>query len=213
MTVVVETPEGLKTGSVVRQVTVNKEPEILGSSSVDIATKGEAVVVDLGFRGKLFVLNSYSSGGDSMAYVFWDAFPAPPSIGQGVTTPPGVRYYRSLKNKKAELPVDYSLLMVTFTDPLKPETATLVKAWGAGNSKSSEVNRLEDVFGQGVKIQKIVIETTTDPVTWSIEKHLPWIFANWPNTAGSPDTIHVSTPNQKTSFRLNQGLFVWRKKW
>ena len=58
MTVTVETPEGIKTGSAVREASRYTEPSILpdqGGTFYNI-TKGEAVVVDLGQRGVLFVL-------------------------------------------------------------------------------------------------------------------------------------------------------------
>jgi hypothetical protein len=45
-----------------------------------------------------------------------------------------------------------------------------------------------------------------------MERHLPWIFTNWPMTAGWPDTLDIPTPDQKTSFQLDLGSFVWGKK-
>ncbi len=58
VTVEIETPEGIKIGSAVREVGAYTEPSILpdqGGTSYNI-TKGEAVVIDLGQRGVVFAL-------------------------------------------------------------------------------------------------------------------------------------------------------------
>src|SRR5689334_19573264 len=58
VTVTVETPEGIKTGSAVREASMYHETSILpdqGGTFYNIA-KGQAVAVDLGKRGVLFVL-------------------------------------------------------------------------------------------------------------------------------------------------------------
>ena len=57
MTVTVETPEGIKTGSAVREVHVRTEPDILPeAATMHFSVKGEAVVVDLGHGKYLFAV-------------------------------------------------------------------------------------------------------------------------------------------------------------
>lgn len=57
LTLAVNTPEGIKTGSGVIEVTYAKAVRLLGSSAeITTGVKGEAVVVDLGKRGILFAL-------------------------------------------------------------------------------------------------------------------------------------------------------------
>ena len=208
MTVVVETPEGLKTGSVVREVSVGSEPAFLGTSGGGSASaKGEAVVVDLGKRGKLFVLNDYPYVESSMYRIFWDAFPI--AEGRIALTPKGIRYYRSLKNKKAILSADYNLLMVTFMDLTKPETVTVVRAQHVKNdNKIYIIDQFQKNFGTGVRLKEIILETTEEPVTWQIDKTLPWIFNAWPQSHGTPDTLHATTINKEKTFELSQTLFT-----
>lgn len=52
MTVTVETPEGVKTGSAVREVYSRTDPALLVNNGTHtILAKGDAVVIDLGSRG------------------------------------------------------------------------------------------------------------------------------------------------------------------
>src|SRR4051812_10059597 len=64
MTVTVETPEGIKTGSAVRAVTVHLVPRLSLEVHPTIEVKGEAVAVDLGRRGVLFALMRGGLRGD-----------------------------------------------------------------------------------------------------------------------------------------------------
>src|SRR4051812_15423843 len=65
MTVTVTTPEGDKTGSAVREVSVTHGLHLTPEMQPAVHLKGEAVVVDLGSRGVLFaLLNGYYLGSD-----------------------------------------------------------------------------------------------------------------------------------------------------
>jgi hypothetical protein len=74
VTVEIETPEGIKTGSAVREVFIQRQPE-LPESGPDIKPKGEAVVIDLGKRGVVFALTSF----DDYRTIF-KVFPGPPGL-------------------------------------------------------------------------------------------------------------------------------------
>ena len=77
VTVEVETPEGIKTGSAVRQIDLKTEKNLIRTSGkgVNARVKGEAVAVDLGERGILFsILNN--DGFDNLRMVK-EAFPMP----------------------------------------------------------------------------------------------------------------------------------------
>jgi hypothetical protein len=95
MTVEVETPEGLKTGSAVREVNVViAHPDIQGMNGTRAFVKGEAVVVDLGKRGVLFaLLKGFKYSYDHDYQVVFEAFPGPPGL-----TEEGLNYYTHLKN-------------------------------------------------------------------------------------------------------------------
>ncbi|MBB4287222.1 hypothetical protein [Roseospira goensis] len=174
ITVTVDTPEGLRSGSAVRELS-NMErlfywPE--GGNPADI--RGEAVVVDLGARGLLFALISDISEDE-----FYQAFPVPD--GHGATTTEGIRYYKSLgTGQRAALDPDrypgYPR-MVTFDDLSDPMSVRLV--YGIPHHTRTDldtrVNDFEDVFGAGVQLQGAVVETTDDPVTWRMRDILPWL--------------------------------------
>lgn len=156
ITVNVDTPEGIKSGSAVREVSAHSDrPYNLAKAT----TKGEAVVVDLGERGTLFAIMDY----DGAYQVVFKAFPN----AAGGLTPDGIRYYSALKNAKAELipgEIPEFARLVTFTDLKNPKTV-----------KGVDYRHLDKTFGQGVKIKSVTIEMTNDAVTWGIEKWLTWL--------------------------------------
>lgn len=182
MTVSVETPEGVKKGYAVRQISVSdskilsviKLPEMTNAAKV----RGEAVVVDLGDRGKLFAL---LRGGrfnyeNDQAIVFYN-------LGGGT----GVKGIRELKRLEKHKPVtldytDYPYL-VTFKDINDPNSVALAMEMKdiSGSARIQLVpkkDHFEELFGQGVKLRSITIEMTDEPVTWNIEQHIPWLHTH-----------------------------------
>lgn len=173
MTVNVETPEGIKSGSAVREVKIhwknigwdeiNQEPHYSEKIKID----GEAVVVDLGERGKLFVLANDKSYTDAI-----NAFNIP-KYADIEKLPAG---------SKAEFDTSKypgSPMMVTFADLSDPKTVTAALIWSK-NKQGQYVlkdNYMEKLFGPGVHLKNIEIEMTDDPVTWDIKskKILPWL--------------------------------------
>ncbi len=156
MTVVVETPEGIKTGSAVREVS-NSTSSIkldLPQATNAPAVKGEAVVVDLGKRGVLFGLISPDSYDE-----LYSAFPI-----KMPSTAEGIRYYNSLPiGAKAILP-NNKLWLVTFRNINDPQSI-----------KTVAPEKLSEFFGENVMLKEIIIELTQNPVTWgSVENYLPW---------------------------------------
>ncbi len=156
ITVSVDTPEGLKTGSAVRQVMVNASKPLidLPEATSHKESKGEAVVVDLGERGVLFALTSFDD-----YQVVLSAFPSPYGL-----TPDGVRYYSQLKNVRAVLKPEQYPRFVKFRDIKDPKTVEAV-----------DPNNLVASFDEGVRLKEVIIEMTDEPVTWGIEKWLPWL--------------------------------------
>lgn len=184
MTVTVETPEGIRSGSAVREVSnaISNPgldcPECGNAPSIE----GEAVVVDLGQRGVLFALLRGNPwlGEDYAKGVVFHIFP----YSGGYSTVEGIRHYSTLKEGKATLkPYQYPML-VTFTDRDDPKSvkAVLDMAYRENSKRMPEdiilkQDHFEELFGPGVKLKEITIEMTDDPVTLSIEKFLPWLRA------------------------------------
>jgi hypothetical protein len=182
MTVEVETPEGIKSGSTVREVTIQDLAEPTNPSMGGFRTKvkGEAVVVDLGPRGVLFaLLNGYAFGPDYAWQIVFHAFPMPGKPpGAGGATPEGLEYYSHLKAKTV-LPPSLYPMMVTFADLKEPKTVKSVydMHWNGRYPMHYETtaDRFEETFGQGIRLKSIEIEMADESITQGIEKKLVWL--------------------------------------
>lgn len=158
ITVEVETPEGIKTGSAIREIHAISSIKIGDTGGGAAGVKGEAVVVDLGERGALF-----ATIGEDFGYsVMFKAFP----YSKGGLTKEGMEYYSSLKDAKANLlEIEALPRFVKFRTLNDPLSVKLV-----------DIHDLAKDFGEGVKIKEVTIETTTEPVTWGlVERFLPWL--------------------------------------
>ncbi len=215
MTVTVETPEGIKTGSAVREISNSASSiEIFDLPEVTNPAKviGEAVVVDLGSRGKLFaLLKGYKSGWNYADGILYQTFPGPPS-----SRPKGIKFYSELKNAKATLtPTNYPIL-VAFTDLNDPRSAKPALEMEVINDPPIELSikadNFEELFGAGVKLKEISIEMTDEPVTWEIEESLPWLPARkgMRGTFGSPPD---DPTKDDTGLFLTGGQFSRGKLW
>ena len=169
MTVTVETPEGIKTGYAVREVNVQLTPRVLPEvRGIEYSIKGEAVAVDLGDRGVLFALLSSETVWDHAEYLVPRSFPANhyKDIPGGSRGRKHVRFYQDLaKTKnKATLKFDEYPMFVRFKDIADPKTVEKVDA-----------TNLVASFGEGVTLQNIQIEMTSEEVTVGMAKLLPWL--------------------------------------
>ena len=175
MTVVVETPEGIKTGSAVREVSVEIRRKGFHPEAPGIIHKvaGEAVVVDLGKRGVLFaLLKGYPRGEDYAKSIVFTAFPGPPGL-----TEKGIAYYSRLKDEKKVLEPALYPMLITFTDRNDPKTVTeVLEMKRSGSSPRAPYiigsDRFGALFGEGVSLKEITIEMTNEPVTVGIERWL-----------------------------------------
>ncbi|MFL6844355.1 MAG: hypothetical protein ACJ8ER_05695 [Allosphingosinicella sp.] len=172
MTVEVDTPEGVKSGSSVIESIITQGQRFGDSSGISYAVKGEAVTVDLGGGQMLFVLLSGRdmAPADFQASLFHNALE-----GGAVATPPLPRKYaaqewreeREAANSIRPVVVlnwnDYPT-MVRFTDLEDPKTLTVVSPADLSNE-----------FGNGVSIRRITIAVTDDPITDEIRNRLKWL--------------------------------------
>ena len=160
VTVAVETPEGLKVGSAVREAGMYHEERILpgqGGTTYNVL-KGEAVVVNLEKRGVLFFLIGLRGHQSEAEMIF-----------------------ANMGNKnKIMLTQDQYGDFVRFRDMNDPKTIENV-------CKQEDLNKIkrahpyrsvvsfEDAFGSSVSVRGISVEITDHLVTWKIEKYLPWL--------------------------------------
>lgn len=165
ITVEIETPEGIKSGYAIREVTAVMQPQITPETQpVNYGVIGEAVVIDLGDRGVVFALLGYTE--------VFKAFPIHPK-----TTEELIKYYSNLPAGKKAVLTNAHPQIVTFTDINDPLTVKMVlgSRFNVEKQDIDPVNDFEALLGQGVKLKQVLIEITDEPVTWKIDKILPWL--------------------------------------
>lgn len=165
MTVEVETPGGVATGSSVIQVDiteVGKGPLKLPDASGTSRLLGEAAAVELPGGKVLFALLEKPGGvGDLELFPVYAFKP---------TLPPGnYPFIQRAKNMKeirrvGVLPRDSYPYLVTFGDVTDPTTIQRV-----------DPDDLAATFGEGVSVRRITIQMTNDPISTGISRRLPWL--------------------------------------
>lgn len=182
------TPDGLKSGSSVVEVSYQKSLGLLPDSRgkhVD-SLRGEAVYVDLGGGKNLFVtLGSLYSNRPSLGWLHVNPFREPDEYKKmsGSLDPIWlpIKLFRLGRSEGKELEmctrvsslygsapetVDLNNLptLVTFTDLLRPETARAVNPYDLSTN-----------FGVGYSLVA-KIEVSNAPITQTIETILPWLL-------------------------------------
>ena len=188
ITVEVETPDGLKTGSSVIESTITKGPRMGDSSGISSGLKGQAVAVDLGHGRILFATLADQRGSpDYHAHVFNEALthgaeasPAMPRLYKAWEWAEERRTARRLKPTLTLPPEDYPPLG-RFRDRHDPKSVELIAP-----------EDLSRVYGAGVRLRRITLAVTDDQVTTGMEKWLPSFgpetgFTQWIRTLNYGD--------------------------
>jgi hypothetical protein len=160
MTVEVETPEGIKTGSAIHEIS-NSSSSVkilaLPESGNPAKFRGEAVVIDMG-KDKPPLFAALSSNPER---IFYNTFPPPKG---GATTLGGIKYYKNLKvgEKRTIDSKDYPQF-ISFKSRNDPKT---IRTFGA--------SELEGIYGEKYAIKNIHIEISNAPISFGlIDKYLP----------------------------------------
>lgn len=172
LTVEVETHEGLRSGASVIEVRQNigRSGSSPLHSQIYRHAKGEAVAVDLPGGKTLFALLRSDSDVEWAAQVM---HLLAPQI-QGETSQDSFDNVLLIKGK-VEVPRTFPRvawiptrsaypMMVVFGDPTDPTSVTKV-----------DPDDLAATFGEGVKLKRVTVELTDDPVSTGIEKRLAWL--------------------------------------
>jgi len=164
LTIEVETPDGLKTGSSVIESRLRTEPPILPNTGAVTSLHGDAVFVDLG-NGKNVV--GLLALGDPAQYVDGPVRLAINAFGIPNCGKPFCQWKQIAETTGArDLPLNLVPTLVSFGAVSDPKTARVVRP-----------QELEDVFGPGYHFKRAWIEMTNDPITRSITKHLQFYDA------------------------------------
>ena len=172
LTVDVDTPQGLRSGSSVLEARIRQSgknslltPEARG---VRTDLKGEAVTVEMPDGRLLFALLRRPGGyAGQIVGLFNYVTPLPKFEGEYAS----VRRVEYLKEHGGAgvVPPERYPMLVTFDDINDP---TSIREVDPGDLAAS--------FGEGVSLRSIRVAITDDEVTTGIEKHLKWL----PNTHG-----------------------------
>ncbi|MBX7526635.1 hypothetical protein [Qipengyuania vesicularis] len=171
LTVEVDTPEGLKTGSSVIEVEqrLGRAGGSPAHSAIRRRARGEAVAIELPGDRTLFALLRSEDSADWAAYVVQAVSPTirgEPWEEQfdnmlqlrGERIVP--RYFkRMVRGRSSGYP-----LLVTFTDLDEPSSLQLV-----------DPDDLATTFGEDTSISRVTVQMTEDPVTTGIEQRLRWL--------------------------------------
>lgn len=179
MTIEVETPEGIKTGSAVREIKLQGQPELMsGRSVVAKLVKGEAVVVDLGERGEVFAI--LDAGGDSL-WSFFQAFPS--GCQGGDVSHCGIDYYSNLSaGRSAILARELYPNFVSFDDVNDPSSARYAlelvscsELGKNGHGRCLKKDNFREIWGNGVLLKSVQMTITQEAVSSVVIKYLPWL--------------------------------------
>jgi hypothetical protein len=167
LTIEVDTPQGLRTGSSVIEVSAGEVGTTLGGAGVEV--RGEAAAVDLPGGQTLFALLRSDAGFDWAGGVMFFVTPVPANvsadeeIGRHVEAVHNNRKLNVLPRMKpgaynVDPPVSAYPMMVRFRDSADPVSVEKVNP-----------DNLASSFGAGVKLRRITVQVTDDAVTRLID--------------------------------------------
>lgn len=161
MTVEVDTPEGLRTGSSVYQVSAwNTGSMLPDANKRQRQVKGEAVFVALPHGQNLFVLRkTFTALGDLAELSMLALDPA--YANDFVESAYRIKHRQGVRTKAVVRP-GFNPKLVTFRNITDPRTVEQVNA-----------SHLDASFGKGISLRRITVQLTEDRVTWGLQDILP----------------------------------------
>ncbi len=203
LTVEVDTPEGLRTGSSVIEVATRTVRPGSNPSGIAVSFKvrGEAAAVDLGERGVLFALLKSEGTNEWAARIMM--LLSPKYAGEGfIERFDNMHDLVGVIELPRTFPRDGHLrersaypMLVTFGDLADPTSVARV-----------DPDDLAASFGEGVSLRRITVEMTDDPVTTGIEQWLGWLPDTY-TTMLDGNQIRTLEALNKLANSLSQGDF------
>lgn len=179
LTVEVDTPAGLKSGSSVIEVRAVKNPDWLTPEGrgYRYSFKGEAVAVDLPGGRVLFALVKSDSGASDASEYPWFAFDE-----RLKDTRDPLAQMQRMRGWRGQAAAMTKKKDTDAADPAKsaPELPMLVTFGDIkdpASVKRVDPEALDAAFGARVKLKAITVEITDDAVTTGIGKRLGWLEA------------------------------------
>ncbi len=183
LTVEVETPNGIKTGSAVSESRYGWQPKLLSNTTLRNSFTGEATFIDLG-NGKNVIITLKSDEKRSKAsadglYLPMRVFPLAPH--DKVKTRQDIK--RAKNQGKVDVPLDRLPMLITFKDINDPKSV-----------ERAHPGDLQATFGQGFALKRVTIEMSDKPVLATIETKLPWLKGFRSQDHMEPGETIQSTP-------------------
>jgi hypothetical protein len=193
LTVEVETPQGVRSGSSVIESSAS-ESNGLNGSQVHSELHGEAVAIDMPDGGTLFALLDAGEGTAPFASAAYNQI-MPESIKKN---PDWKIRDDALASQTvaADVPPKYFPIFVRFTDIKNP--ASVVKVDPA---------HLDRDYGAGVKLKRVFVQITDDDVTTGIEKRLVWVKTHRGSLAYSGKRHPQNPEKDLTPRAFSEGVF------
>lgn len=174
LTVEVETPQGLRSGSSVIEVDVSQTGENAWATpearGLRFKIRGEAVAVDLPNGQVLFALLSGEDSPQRAAGLPYATLQPPRFEGEFDY----IKRTRALErtDRLGVVPRSAYPMLVTFGDLSDPASVELV-----------DPDDLAASFGEGVRLKRLTVQMTDDPVTTGTQKRLAWLAEHGRNHA------------------------------
>jgi hypothetical protein len=176
LTLEVDTPEGMRFASSVRQIQTYQagKHSIPDPGKIENRTIGEALVLDLGKRGTLFALLSAENHYDWSSTIMPVITPTPNYV-KGEDKFLKRFNFMMTRRQLIELPRE-PIKTATFPFPNYPWLVqfTRDRDWVEQVNPSN----LAASLGKGVSLRRMTVQLTDDPVTIGIGRALPWL-ATW----------------------------------
>lgn len=190
MTVEIETPEGVRSGSGVIEVGAANRVKFLPEGGVrSVYVRGQAVIIEMPTGGPIFALMKYEEGG---LVPLWMALRTlvPDFNPMDMVKAAG----RMRLGQKGVVQRKNYPMLVRFTDIEDPKTVEQIDPGDLGAS-----------FGEGYMLKSITIEITDDPVTTGIDERLEAIGIR---PGHSLDNDFQATTNPTLGQRLGHKDFI-----
>lgn len=198
LTVEVDTPEGLRTGSSVIEVEAGKGRSAMApaGSVIMYNLRGEAATVDLGEGRYLFALLRSKSEVDWAKQVM---FLLTPSVRSNDGKDYEATFQEMLKRTgEIELPGYFRNSGHIKNRPARPMLVTFGNIDDPTSVEEVDPDDLAATFGDGVSLKRITVQMTDDPVTTGIEKRLEWL-SEYPEPRLDPEYRGSTNPNLSQS--------------
>ena len=207
LTVEVDTPEGLRTGSSVIEVStdVTSQYSIPDPGSVRNRTRGEAVAVDLPGGHTLFALLRSDSEVDWASHVMFLLTPTGPQTGTAGFLED---YHAMLANRALrELPATFPDVGHIKDRPARPMLVTFADLADPTSVARVDPDDLAATFGEGVTLRRVTVQLTDDPVTTGIEERLGWLNSYRQLHLDGTSTVSEDMTTTELSAHLTAGSF------